>query len=102
MVSLDCISGFVRTDGVRSTDAAEMGADSEKSFGNIAVIRTILHNSLGRQAGTRLMMEAGRFSAEEIARKNGFGNRQRIRRSFVRAFGQSPQAIQRTVRALVR
>jgi len=36
-------------------------------------------------------MEAGRFSAEEIARKNGFGNRERMRRSFVRAFGQPPQ-----------
>jgi len=47
------------------------------------------------------MMEAGRFSAEEIARKNGFGNRERMRRSFVRVFGQSPQAIQRTVSALV-
>ena len=44
-------------------------------------------------------MEAGRFSAEEIARKNGFGNRERMRRSFVRAFGQS-QAIQRTVNSL--
>jgi len=47
------------------------------------------------------MMEAGRFSAEEIARKNGFGNRERMRRSFVRAFGQPPQTIQRTVNSLV-
>jgi len=54
-----------------------------------------------RVESARLMMEAGRFSAEEIARKNGFGNRERMRRSFVRAFGQSPQAIQRTVSALV-
>jgi transcriptional regulator GlxA family with amidase domain len=54
-----------------------------------------------RVESARLMMEAGRFSAEEIARKNGFGNRERMRRSFVRAFGQSPQAIQRTVNALV-
>jgi hypothetical protein len=44
----------------RLTDASKMGADSEKSFGNIAVIRTILHNLLGRQAGTRLMMEAAK------------------------------------------
>jgi AraC-like DNA-binding protein len=42
------------------------------------------------------MMEAGRFSAEEIARKNGFGNRDRMRRSFLRAFGQPPQAVRRT------
>jgi transcriptional regulator GlxA family with amidase domain len=54
-----------------------------------------------RVESARLMMEAGRFSAEEIARKNGFGNRERMRRSFVRAFGQPPQTIQRTVNALV-
>jgi len=54
-----------------------------------------------RVESARLMMEAGRFSSEEIARKNGFGNRARMRRSFVRAFGQSPQAIQRTVGALI-
>src|SRR5271155_4529808 len=44
-----------------------------------------------RVESARLMMEAGRFSAEEIARKNGFGNRERMRRSFIRTFGQSPQ-----------
>jgi transcriptional regulator GlxA family with amidase domain len=50
-----------------------------------------------RVESARLMMEAGRFSAEEIARENGFVNRERMRRAFVRAFGQSPQAIQRTL-----
>jgi transcriptional regulator GlxA family with amidase domain len=45
------------------------------------------------------MMEGGRFSAAEIARKNGFGNRERMRRSFLRAFGHPPQAIQRTLAA---
>jgi transcriptional regulator GlxA family with amidase domain len=54
-----------------------------------------------RVESARLMMEAGRFSAEEIARKNGFGNRERMRRSFVRAFGQPPQTIQRTVNVFV-
>jgi transcriptional regulator GlxA family with amidase domain len=48
-----------------------------------------------RVESSRLMMEAGRFSAQEIARKNGFGNRDRMRRSFLRAFGQPPQAVQR-------
>ena len=52
-----------------------------------------------RVESARLMMEAGRFSADEIARKNGFGNRERMRRSFVRAFGQPPQVIQRSVSA---
>ncbi|MBB5064932.1 transcriptional regulator GlxA family with amidase domain [Granulicella mallensis] len=50
-----------------------------------------------RVESARLMMEGGRFSAEEIARKNGFGNRERMRRSFRRAFGYSPQAIQRNI-----
>lgn len=54
-----------------------------------------------RVESARLMMESGRFSIEEIARKNGFANRERMRRSFVRAFGQSPQAIQRTVNTLI-
>lgn len=52
-----------------------------------------------RVASARLMMETGRFSAEEIARKNGFGNRDRMRRAFLRAFGQSPQAMQRNILA---
>jgi transcriptional regulator GlxA family with amidase domain len=43
----------------------------------------------------RTMMEGGRFSADEIARKNGFENRDRMRRSFIRILGQPPQAIQR-------
>jgi len=50
-----------------------------------------------RVESARLMMETGRFSAEEIARKNGFGNRERMRRSFLRAFGHSPRAIQRNL-----
>ena len=53
-----------------------------------------------RIESARLMMENGRFSADEIARKNGFGNRDRMRHSFIRAFGRSPQAIQRSIGAL--
>jgi transcriptional regulator GlxA family with amidase domain len=53
-----------------------------------------------RVESARLMMEEGRFSADEIARKNGFGSRDRMRRSFIRAFGQPPQVIQRTVRSV--
>jgi transcriptional regulator GlxA family with amidase domain len=50
-----------------------------------------------RVESARLMMEAGRFSVEEIARKNGFRNRDRMRQSFIRAYGQPPQEIQRAV-----
>lgn len=51
-----------------------------------------------RVESAKLMMEAGRFSADEIARKNGFGNRERMRHAFVRSVGQPPQEMQRTVR----
>ena len=53
-----------------------------------------------RVEAARLMMEDGRFTAEEIARKNGFRNRDRMRHSFLRILGQPPQAIQRTVKTL--
>jgi transcriptional regulator GlxA family with amidase domain len=52
-----------------------------------------------RVEAAHLMMEAGRFSVEEIAHKNGFGNRERMRQSFIRTFGQPPQTMQRAVRA---
>jgi transcriptional regulator GlxA family with amidase domain len=55
-----------------------------------------------RVESARLMMEAGRFSAEEIASKNGFGNRDRMRRSLLRAFEQPPQVVQRTADQSVR
>ncbi|AUX34211.1 MULTISPECIES: GlxA family transcriptional regulator [Sorangium] len=48
-----------------------------------------------RVEAARIMMESGRFSIDEVARENGFGNRERMRRSFVRAFGQPPQALRR-------
>jgi len=43
----------------------------------------------------RLMMETGRHSVDVIARETGFGDRERMRRAFLRAFGQSPQAMMR-------
>lgn len=53
-----------------------------------------------RVEAARLMMEEGRFSAEQIARTNGFETRDRMRRSFLRILGQPPQTIQRTVNAM--
>lgn len=41
----------------------------------------------------RLMLEQGRLPIEEIANEAGFGDRERMRRSFMRAFGQSPQSV---------
>jgi transcriptional regulator GlxA family with amidase domain len=41
----------------------------------------------------RFLLEQGRLPVEEIAMTTGFGDRERMRRSFVRAFGQSPRSI---------
>ena len=49
-----------------------------------------------RVEAARLMMETSRHPIEVIARETGFGDRERMRQAFLRAFGQPPQAIQRT------
>ncbi|SIO19115.1 transcriptional regulator, AraC family with amidase-like domain [Bradyrhizobium erythrophlei] len=47
----------------------------------------------------RLMMEQSRHPIEVIARQTGFADRDRMRRAFLRAFGQPPQVIRRNARA---
>jgi transcriptional regulator GlxA family with amidase domain len=44
----------------------------------------------------RLLLESGRIPIEVVARDTGFGDRARMRRAFLRAFGQPPQAIRRS------
>ena len=46
-----------------------------------------------RLEAARLMLEQSRLPIEEIANETGFGDRERMRRSFTRAFGQSPQSV---------
>ena len=51
-----------------------------------------------RVEAARLMLEGGRHPIDVVARETGFGDRERMRRSFLRAFGQPPQVIQRATR----
>jgi transcriptional regulator GlxA family with amidase domain len=46
-----------------------------------------------RLEAARLMLEQGRLPLESIANETGFGDRERMRRTFIRAFGQAPQAV---------
>jgi transcriptional regulator GlxA family with amidase domain len=46
----------------------------------------------------RLMVEQGRRSIDAIARETGFNSRDRMRRAFIRRFGQPPQEIRRDAR----
>jgi transcriptional regulator GlxA family with amidase domain len=52
-----------------------------------------------RIEAARLMMEQSRHPMDVIARQTGFADRDRMRRSFLRAFGQPPQTIRRNARA---
>jgi transcriptional regulator GlxA family with amidase domain len=52
-----------------------------------------------RVEAARLMMEEGRHPIEVIAVETGFADRERMRRAFLRAFGQPPQSIRRGARA---
>ena len=54
-----------------------------------------------RIEAARLLMESGNHSLDEIAMQTGFGGRERMRRAFLRAFGQSPQSIRRVTRSQI-
>ena len=54
-----------------------------------------------RVEAARLMMEQTGHSIDVIARQTGFADRDRMRRAFLRAFGQPPQVIRRNTRAEV-
>jgi len=51
-----------------------------------------------RVEAARLMMEQSRHPIDVVAAETGFADRERMRRAFLRAFGQPPQAIRRTAR----
>jgi transcriptional regulator GlxA family with amidase domain len=48
-----------------------------------------------RVEAARLIMEQSRHPVEVVARQAGFADRDRMRRAFLRTFGQPPQAIRR-------
>ena len=52
-----------------------------------------------RAEAARLRIEAGDGSVAAVARAAGFGDEERMRRAFVRLYGQAPQALRRAARA---
>ncbi len=46
-----------------------------------------------RLESAKLLLEQGRLPVEVVARETGFGDRERMRRAFIRAYGASPQAV---------
>jgi transcriptional regulator GlxA family with amidase domain len=53
-----------------------------------------------RVEAARLMMEESRHPIDVVASETGFADRERMRRAFLRAFGQPPQAVRRNASAL--
>ena len=52
-----------------------------------------------RVEAARVLIEQARHSMDAIAEETGFGDRERIRRAFLRTLGQSPQTIRRDAKA---
>jgi transcriptional regulator GlxA family with amidase domain len=52
-----------------------------------------------RVEAARLMMEQSRHPIDVVAQQTGFADRDRMRRAFLRAFGQPPQVIRRNARS---
>lgn len=82
---------------------AEQAAMSPRHFTRAFVAETGMTPS---KAVERLRIEAAKARVESavepievVARSTGFGDPERMRRAFVRAFGQPPQAVRRAARA---
>ena len=54
-----------------------------------------------RVDAARALLEDARYSIDEVATKTGFADTERMRRAFLRAYGQPPQAVRRAARAAV-
>ncbi len=52
-----------------------------------------------RVEAARAEVEAGHLAIDQIARRTGFGDPERMRRAFMRTLGQPPQALRRLARA---
>lgn len=51
-----------------------------------------------RVEAARMMVEQSRHTIDEVAAETGFADPERMRRAFLRAFGQPPQALRRNAR----
>ncbi|SHO67305.1 transcriptional regulator, AraC family with amidase-like domain [Pseudoxanthobacter soli DSM 19599] len=53
-----------------------------------------------RLEAAKAMIEDGRHSLDIVARDTGFSDRDRMRRAFLRSFGQPPQSLRRSLRLI--
>ena len=58
-----------------------------------------LESGAGGVETARLLVEADELPIERIASKTGFADPERMRRAFLRTFGEPPQSLKRAARA---
>jgi transcriptional regulator GlxA family with amidase domain len=82
---------------------AQQAAMSPRNFARLFAAET---GATPAKAVERLRVEAARalldsqpLQVEDVALETGFGDQERMRRAFVRTFGQPPQALRRAARA---
>ncbi len=82
---------------------AQQAAMSPRNFARLFALET---GATPAKAIERLRVEAARalldsqpLQVEDVALETGFGDQERMRRAFVRAFGQPPQALRRAARS---
>jgi transcriptional regulator GlxA family with amidase domain len=82
---------------------ASQAAMSPRNFARLFALET---GTTPAKAVERLRVEAARalldsqpLQVEDVALETGFGDQERMRRAFVRAFGQPPQALRRAAKA---
>ena len=82
---------------------AERGAMSPRHFARAFAAETGVTPAKAierlRLEVARSRVEAGIEPIDRIAERTGFGDPERMRRAFIRAFGQPPQALRRAARA---
>src|SRR6202165_259280 len=84
-------------------DLAEQAGMSSRHFARAFIAET---GTTPSQAGERLRIEVARQrvqssseAIERVAQQTGFRDPERMRRAFIRAFGQPPQSLRRAARA---
>jgi transcriptional regulator GlxA family with amidase domain len=82
---------------------ADQAAMSPRNFARAFVAETGVTPAKAverlRLDAARTAVETGRAPLDQVAVETGFADPERMRRAFLRAFGQPPQALRRAARA---
>ena len=102
----DGLLAWARENLAQPLTVDQLAAQASMSPRNFARLFTSETGATPAKAVERLRVEAARalldsqpLQIEDVALETGFGDSERMRRAFVRAFGQPPQAMRRLARA---